>query len=149
MDAKHLKDIFNVFQIWFLHTWCSMERGNELFLLTLKWLHWLLHRVMEVCSQGWTVEHDQALSKSPVADCLELIRSPGSFGRHTAIGSIYLLKTTKVSGNTETGSQMVIFLLFTFFCVLGSRFVEVFETGTHIRDSLRDFRVIFLAVLWR
>lgn len=25
------------------------------------------------------MEHDQALSKSPVADCLELIRSPGSF----------------------------------------------------------------------
>lgn len=93
------------------------------------------------------MEHDQALSKSPVADCLELIRSPGSFGRHTAIGSIYLLKTTKVSGNTERGSQMVIFLLFTFFCVFGSRFVEVFEPGTHIRDSLRDFRVIFLAVL--
>lgn len=37
------------------------------------------------------------------------------FGRHSAIGSIYLLKTTKVSGNTERGSQMVIFLLYTFF----------------------------------
>ena len=37
------------------------------------------------------------------------------FGRLTAIGSIYLLSTTKVSGNTERGSWMVIFLLFTFF----------------------------------
>lgn len=46
------------------------------------------------------------------------------FGRHSAIGSIYLLKTTKVSGNTERGSQMVIFLLYTFFflCVLDSLF---------------------------
>lgn len=35
------------------------------------------------------------------------------FGRHTAIGSIYLLKTTKVSGNTERGSRMVI-LFFSF-----------------------------------
>lgn len=36
------------------------------------------------------------------------------FGRLTAIGSIYLLRTTKVSGKTERGSQTVIFLLFTF-----------------------------------
>lgn len=41
------------------------------------------------------------------------------FGRLTAIGSIYLLKTTKVSGNTERGSWTVIFLLFTFFLCLG------------------------------
>lgn len=39
------------------------------------------------------------------------------FGRLTAIGSIYLLSTTKVSGNTERGSWTVIFLLFTFFSV--------------------------------
>lgn len=72
------------------------------------------------------------------------------FGRHSAIGSIYLLKTTKVSGNTERGSQMVIFLLYTFFfCVFGSPFVEVFVAGRHIRNSLRDFRVLFLVALWR
>lgn len=41
------------------------------------------------------------------------------FGRLTAIGSIYLLKTTKVSGHTERGSQTVIFLLFTFFLCSG------------------------------
>lgn len=69
----------SAFQIWSTNTWCSVERGNELLLLTRKWLHWLLYRAVEVCSQGWTVEHDQGLSKSPVADCLELIRSPGSF----------------------------------------------------------------------
>lgn len=40
------------------------------------------------------------------------------FGRHSAIGSIYLLKATKVSGNTERGSQMVISLLYTCFFFL-------------------------------
>lgn len=40
------------------------------------------------------------LCQSP--DCLELIRSPSFFfGRLAAIGYIYLLKTTKVSGNSR------------------------------------------------
>lgn len=49
-----------------------------------------LYRAIEVCSQGWTMEHDQALSKSPVADCLELIRSAGSFWQ-TCCNWIHLL----------------------------------------------------------
>lgn len=62
------------------------------------------------------------------------------FGRLTAIGSIYLLKTTKVSGNTERGSRTVIFLLFTFFLCLG---LSVSKAGTRIRGSFRDFRIYF------
>lgn len=61
------------------------------------------------------------------------------FGRLTAIGSIYLLKTTKVSGNTERGSRTVIFLLFTFFLFLGLSVCW----GTNIRRSFRDFLIYF------
>lgn len=67
------------------------------------------------------------------------------FGRLTAIGSIYLLRTTKVSGNTERGSRMVIFLLFTFFLLSCS---PVWKAGKHIGDSFRDF-CLFLVALWR
>lgn len=74
------------------------------------------------------------------------------FGRHSAIGSIYLSKTTKVSGNTERGSQMVIFLLYTFFppsVILGFLFPKFSVGGNCVRSSLRDFRVLFLAPWWR
>lgn len=69
------------------------------------------------------------------------------FGRHSAIGSIYLLKTTKVSGNTERGSQMVIFLLYTFFfpLCLGLCLVRVCVGGNHIWSGLRDFRVFIFS----
>ncbi len=45
------------------------------------------------------MECDQALSKSPVADSLELIWSPGPFGCLVAIESIFLSKATKVMLN--------------------------------------------------
>lgn len=44
-----------------------------------KLLHWLLCRIVEVCSQGCTMEHDHDPPKSLIPDCLELIRSPGAF----------------------------------------------------------------------
>lgn len=71
------------------------------------------------------------------------------FGRLTAIGSIYLLKTTKVSGHTERGSQTVIFLLFTFFCALGAQFVEVSEAETAHQGKFQGFPCLYLSVLWR
>lgn len=126
-----------------VHTWCSVERGNKLLLLTRKWLHWLYiepwRSVVKV--EPWNmIRACRNLQLQIVWNWLGVMVL---FGRHAAIGSIYLLRTTKVSGNTERGSRMVIFLLFTFFCVLHSLFVEVSEAGTHIRGSLKDFRVYF------
>lgn len=67
------------------------------------------------------------------------------FGRLTAIGSIYLLRTTKVSGNTERGSWTVIFLLFTFFVC--PRLVVCW--GFQSRRQFQGFPCLFLVVLWR
>lgn len=74
---------------------------------------------------------------------------PVLFGRLTAIGAIYLLKTTKVSSNTERSWTVIFFLYFSpFFCVSSCQFVEVSEARMQAGDSFRDFRVLFL-VLWR
>lgn len=65
------------------------------------------------------------------------------FGRLAAIGSIYLLRTTKVSGNTERGSRRAIFLLFTFFRRLPLSCLSRFVKQERTSGSLRDFRVYF------
>lgn len=63
------------------------------------------------------------------------------FGRHSAIGSIYLLKTTKVSGNAERGNQIVILLLHTFFppCILNSLFSKSLCWRESYLERLKGF----------
>lgn len=111
-------EVFIEFNI--LNMVCKNKKWwTELLLPTQKGLHWRLCKVVEVCSQGWTIEHDQGPSKSPIADCLELIRSPGFFGRLAAIGSIFLLRTTKVSSNSERESFKWSFLFVSTTLLLG------------------------------
>lgn len=71
------------------------------------------------------------------------------FGRLTAIGSIYLLRTTKVSGNTERGSWTVIFLLFTFFLCPRLAVCWGFRSRNTYQGQFQGFPSLFLAMLWR
>lgn len=68
------------------------------------------------------------------------------FGRLTAIGSIYLLRTTKVCSSTETGSRTEMFLLFTVSLFLSWGF---WRTNAQLGAVLLDFLFLFLVALWR
>lgn len=133
------------FQISF--TWCLVERGKELLLLTRKWLHCLYiepwRSVVKVEPRNMS-RPCRNLQLQIVWNWLGVLVL---FGRLAAIGSIYLLRTTKVSGNPEIGSWMVIFLLFTFFQspLLP---VEVCEAVTH-NGQFEGFPCLFLGALWR
>lgn len=126
-----------------------MERGNELLLLTRKWLHWLYiepwRSVVKV--EPWNVIRPcRNLQLQIVWNWLGVLVL---FGRLAAIGSIYLLRTTKVSGNTEIGSWMVIFLLFTFFqCPLLSVCWGFWSRNTY-QGQFEGFPCLFLVALWR
>lgn len=70
----------------------------------------------------------------------------GLFGRPTAIGSIYLLTTTKVSGNTKRGNRMGILLFFCFF--LTSDLCWGLE-NRKTYQTVWGISFLFLAALWR